>query len=295
MIFAFVQGCIRLDPAHDPYFHRVQREGWTFGQILAVLVPLSPLALVVHELFNGGSRAWYTSRNEPAHITQATVITRRDDPSHDRGKELSAINDGHVEYNCTGLDARQPPSSNDQREDNAGPDGATTVLDSPEYRSSKWMSIAVWLLVTTVTLLASAQLIYIYFGFSDPERLPTLLFTTLMTLPASCYAWALMGLSIWSEAAYFKSGYRHGSRFITWITTPNASHLMMLTAAFGPLGIFVLTLLDVLASQRPSPLGTPGRQWAWYLFLGSYWAIVSYFLESIMINLIILIKRRWRR
>lgn len=295
LIFAFVQGCIRLYPAHDPHFHRVQHEGWTFHQILAILVPLSPLALVVHELFNGGSRAWYTSRNQPVHITQATVITRRDDPSHDRSKELSAIHDGHLKDNGTGLDARLPPSSNDQSEDNDGPDGATAVLDSPEYRSSKWMFIAVWLLVSTVTLLASAKLIYIYVGFSDPQRLPTLLFATLMTLPASCYAWAPMGLHIWSETAYFKSGYRHGSRFITWITTPNASHLMMLTAAFGPLGVFLLTLLDVLASQNPSPLGTPGRQWAWYLFLGSYWAIVTYFLESIMINLIVLIKRRWRR
>lgn len=203
-----------------------------------MLAPLSPLALVVHELFNGGRRAWYTSRNQPAHLTQAIVITGQDDPSHDRGKELSAINDGHSKDIGTGIDARLPPSSNDQREDNDGPDSATTVLDSPEYRSSKWMSIAVWLLVTTVTLLASAQLIYIYVGFSDPERLPTLFFATLMTLPASCYARALMGLHIWSETAHFKSGYRHGSRFITWITTPNASHLMMLTAAFGPLGVF---------------------------------------------------------
>lgn len=290
-----MQGCIRLYPAHDPYFHKVQREGWTFGQILAVLVPLSPLALVVLEVFKGRSRAWHTSSNQPAHPTHAAVITQRDHPSHDRDTKLRAINDGNLEAEVTGIDAGQIRNSNDKGEDSAGPDGATSILDSPEYRSSKWMSIAVWLLVVTVTLLASAQIIYIYVGYSDRQRLPILVYAALDTLPASCYAWALMGLSIRSATAHYASGYRHGSRFIKWITTPNASQLMMVTAVFSPIGVILLTLLDVLGSQRPSPLGTPGRQWALYLFLGSHWAIVSYFLESIMINFIMLMKRWLRR
>ncbi|KAG6354569.1 hypothetical protein INS49_004587 [Diaporthe citri] len=255
LIFAFVQGCMTLYPAHDPYFHKIQHGAWTFGQILAVLGPLSPLALVVPEVFKRGSRAWHTSSHQTAHPTPAAAITQSSHTSHDRGIGLRAKNDGHSEADVTELDARQIRETDDQGEDSVGPDGATSVLDSPEYRSSKWMSIAVWLLVVTVTLLASAQIVYVYVGFSGPERLPILLSTALDILPASCYAWALMGLSIRSQAAHYASGYRHGSRFITWITTPNASQLMMFTAVFSPIGVIMLTLLDVLGSQNPSPLG----------------------------------------
>lgn len=298
LIFAFVQGCIRLYPAHDPYFHRVQHEGWTFGQILAVLSPLSPLALVVHELFNGGSRAWYASSNQSAHMTTAAVITQSDDPSHNSGIELSAVSDGHVDANGSELDGRQFRTASDQGEGSAGPAEATSVLDSPEYRSGKWMSITVWLLVITVTLLASTELIYIDMAHSEPESLPRLLFGMFATFAASSFAWVLTGLSIWSETAYHDSGYHHDSRFTTWITKPKASHLMMLPATFSLLGVILLNLLDALASQGPSPLGTSFRSWTSYLFGGSDWAIWTYFLETIMINFItlgILINRRRRR
>lgn len=295
LIFAFVQGCIRLYPAHDPYFHIIQHEGWTFGQILAVLFPLSPLALVVNELFNGGNGAWHTSSKLPENLTPAIVITQIDNPSHDRGIELRTLNDGHSEANNrTDLNSRQTQNVNDQGEDSVEPVGATSILDSLEYRSSKWMSIAVWLLVITVTLHAASQLIYIYVGHSEPERLSLLVFVALATLPASCYAWALMGLSIWSETSHYNLGYRHGSRLIKLLTTPNASQFMMLTAFLGPLGVILLTLLEVLAYQRPS-LDLPSRKWAWYLLFGCYGAITAYFTESIEINLIVLTKSRFRR
>lgn len=293
LIFAFVQGCIRLYPARDPYFHRVQHEGWTFGQILAVLAPLSPLALVVLEVFRGRSCAWHTSSNQPAHPTHAAIITQKDHPSHDHGTKLRAINDGNLEAKATGIDARKLRNADDQGEGSIGPDSAMSLLDSPEYRSSKWMSIAVWFLVVTVTLFASAELIYIYGGYSDVRRLSLFLMFAFGTLPAYCAPWVLVGLSIRSETASYASGYRHGTRFITWLS--KASRLMMITAALGPLCFIVSTMLDVLAPQRPSPLGTPDRPWAVHVFFGSYWAIVLYLIENIMINFIMFMKLRLRR
>ncbi|KAI7783540.1 hypothetical protein LA080_011669 [Diaporthe eres] len=216
LIFTFVQGCIRLYPAHDPYFHRVQHEGWTFGQILAALSPLSPLALVVHEVLNGGRRAWHTSSNQPAaNPTPATVTTQTDNLSHDSGIGLREMNNGHTEGNVTGPNTGQIRNADDQGEGNIDPDGATSVLDSPEHRSSIWMSIAVWFAVVTVTLLASAELVYIYGGYSDIRRLSILLMLVFGTLPTYCAPWVLVGLSIRSEAAHYASGYHHGSRFIT--------------------------------------------------------------------------------
>lgn len=288
-----MQGCIRLYPAHDPYFHKVQHEGWTFGQILDVLSPLSPLALVVHEVFNGGSRAWHTSSNQPAHPTRATVASQTDHTSRDRGVELREAHDGHLEANVTEPDARQTRNENNQGEDSVSHDGATNILDSQEYRSSKWMSIATWFLVVTVTLLASAELIYIYGGYSDFRRLSILLMVVFGTLPAYCYPWVLIGLSIRSETASYASGYHHGSRFITWIS--KTSHLMMMTLALGPHGHIVSTLIDVVAPQRPSLIGTPYRPWARHVFFGSYWAIVLYLIESVMINFITLMQSRLRR
>lgn len=290
MTFAFVQGCIRLYPAHDPYFHRVQHQGWTFGQILAVLAPLSPLALVVNEVLNGGSRAWHASSNRPAHPTRATEVTQTDNPSQDSSIGLRKVNDRHSEANVTEPDARHIRNAKDKGEGSIAPDGATSLLDSPEHRSSTWMSIAVWFLVATVTLLASAELVYIYGGYSDFQRLSILLMLVFGTLPAYCYPLVLVGLSTRSETAHYASGYRHGSRFITWIS--KASRLTMMTATLGPLVVIVFTLLDILA---PSPLGTPDRPWASYLFFGSYWAIGLYLIESTVINFIVLIKRKLRR
>lgn len=174
------------------------------------------------------------------------------------------------------------------------PGGATSVLDSPVYRSSKWMSIPVWLLVSSVTLLGSSQLLHIYMGYADSQRLPILLLMVFVILPASCYAWILMGVHIRSETIYYNSGYRHGSRLVTWMFTPKASQLMMLTAAFCPLGIIMFTLLDVLDIQWPS-LGAPSRLWAMYLLNGCFGGIAAYFSESIGINLILFAKLRFGR
>lgn len=288
MIFAFLQGCIRLYPAHDPYFHRIQHGSWTFGQILAALSLLSPLALVFHELLNRGSRAWHTSSSQPAHQTRATGITQADDPNHGRDIELRAINDGKSEVHGTGLDARQIRNANDQGEGSVGPNDATSVLDSPEFRSSKCMSGAVWLLVFTVTILAYAQLMFIYVGYAGPTRLSILLFLGFVTLPASYYTWALMALSAWSETSYYTSGYDHDSLF-----TPNASHLMMLIATVSPASLAWLIMLNVHPLQRTS-LGSPSYHWALCLLTGSYVATVLYFMKSIIINLTMLTKLRSR-
>lgn len=297
LIFAFVQGCIRLYPAHDPYFHIVQREGWTFGQILAVLSPLSPLALVVHELFNGGSRAWHASSNQPEHMTTAAVITQTDDPSHTPGIELRAVNDGNVEANGSGLDRRQVRTGSDQGEGSSGPAGATSLLDSPEYRSSKWMSIKVWILVITVTHLAYTELIHIDMAHSDPESLPRLIFGLFATFAATSYAWVLMGLSIWSRSANYNSGYHHDSRLTTSAARPDTFHLMMmLPAAFTSLGFMLLSFLNALFFQGRSPLNTPPR--TSHLFGGSDWATWICVLEVIAIILeivAILVKRVLRR
>lgn len=207
-------------------------------------------------------------------------------PSQDREIKLHATDDRNLEAIVTGLDKKETRNANDQGEDCAGQDGATAILDSLEYRSSKWMSIAVWLLVISVTLLASTQLIYTYVGFSLLATLTTLLPIALVALPFACYAWALTGLHIRSEATQRSSGYRHGSRFIKWTTMPSAAQFMKFTAALCPLGIIILTVLDVLGAQGPLPRTMPGRDWALYLFQGSFWAIVEYFLEIVYINFV---------
>lgn len=251
---------------------------------MAVLFPLSPLALVVMEIV---SCAWRRSSNQPADENITFAITKMDHPSHDDGQNLYASDDKNLEAISTELDKFQIRNGNDPGENRADQDDTTTaILDSPEYRSSKWMSIAVWLLVISVTLLASTQLAYTYVGFSLSGTVPALLPLALGALPISCYAWALMGLHMRSEATHHASGYRHCSRFIKWTTKPSASQFMIFTAAFCPLGILILMVLDVLGSQNPLSRGSPGRDRVFYLFDGSFWAIVGYFFESIYVNFV---------
>lgn len=227
-------------------------------------------------------------------MIRPTVITQPEDPSLDRDIELPAMNDADLEANGTGLTTEQVRNTSGQEERSMSSGSATSVLDNPDFRSSRLMSISVWVLVITVTLLASAQLLYIHVGYSDPHRLKTLLLVALVNLPASCYAWALVGLYVWNETSYHNFGHDHLPRLIRWQFTPKASHMMMLYGAFGPIGIIVLTLLEVHAWQRPW-LGPPNRNWAWWLLLGSYGAISTYFAENIMINLMMFVKVRFRR
>ncbi|KAH8749242.1 hypothetical protein F5883DRAFT_695256 [Diaporthe sp. PMI_573] len=88
--------------------------------------------------------------------TSVSCLLHTKNPSHDRDIDLRAMKDGHSDAYGTGLNARDIRNPNYKGEDSVVPGGATSVLDSPVHRPIKWMSIQVWLLVITVTLLGSS-------------------------------------------------------------------------------------------------------------------------------------------
>ncbi|KAJ3519766.1 hypothetical protein NM208_g13995 [Fusarium decemcellulare] len=243
LVFSVILGCIRLYPAHDPLMHRIQSETWSFGQILAVLTPLSPLALVVQSVFNGGSHAWHSARNAELSQPPETAFTDMElqDPDGSRPR------------------GNPPPASTIS---------ATTLsvlsqqkaLDSSTYRSSHWIHTAVWLLVGSLILMAFSMLQYIYLGWSAPKKLVIFFAVVLTTFPAFGYVPILLGLTVGTG----------GTRM---------SRTLVTTYAILLVGCIVVALFSLRTYLKP--VMHPSWQWAWLFVAVAYLPVLVYFVGGI--------------
>ncbi|TRX90600.1 hypothetical protein FHL15_008573 [Xylaria flabelliformis] len=187
LLFYATLGTIRVFATYTPQCQHIHDDGWTFGQILAVILLLSPLMFVVLELFHGGSETWAQVHDRSEPLTQELLNAGQ------TGIELGSISTNSTqpqqadtrETLASGQPTRRPSSGRQE----------TNLFDESHTRPENWREPAAWAFLSLVILFMSEASQYMLVSFNTPGTLSQFFALTALTFPVHCYLIILLGLS----------------------------------------------------------------------------------------------------
>ncbi|KAI1363786.1 hypothetical protein F5Y08DRAFT_308444 [Xylaria arbuscula] len=188
LLFYATLGTIRVFATYTPQCQNIHDDGWTFGQILAVILLLSPLMFVVLELFHGGSETW-------------AQVHDRSEPST---QELLNAGQTEIELGPVSTTSAQPQQADTLETVASGQPTLrassgrqeTNLFDDESYtRPENWRGPAAWTFLSLVILFMSEASQYMLISFNTPRTLSQFFALTALTFPVHCYLIILLGLS----------------------------------------------------------------------------------------------------